>query len=170
VVTNDPTLADRLRRLRNGGQTDRYHHAMFGVNSRLDEIQAAVLRARLPWLAPWTERRRELAARYRRELANSAVEISPEAEPGHVYHLFPVLADDREGFQQHLAGTGVGTLIHYPVLIPCQAAFGSLPGSRWPAADRVAGRVCSLPLHPHLSDGDLDRVAAAVQSWSLPKP
>ena len=170
VITNDASLADRLRQLRNGGQTDRYHHTAFGVNSRLDEIQAAVLRARLPWLSKWTARRRELAGRYRHGLMDCAVTVPPEVEPGHVYHLFPVLTDDRDGFQQHLSDHGVGTLVHYPIPIPRQAAFAGLQASTCPEADRVAGRVCSLPLHPQLADADPNRVVAAVQSWSPPQP
>jgi dTDP-4-amino-4,6-dideoxygalactose transaminase len=170
VITNDASLADKLRQLRNGGQTDRYHHTAFGVNSRLDEIQAAILRARLPWLSKWTARRRELAGRYRRGLMDCAVTVPPEVEPGHVYHLFPVLTDDRDGFQQHLSDCGVGTLVHYPIPIPRQAAFAGLQASTCPEADRAAGRVCSLPLHPQLADADPDRVVAAVQSWSPPQP
>ena len=89
VVTNDLALAARIRRLRNGGQSDRYHHEEPGVNSRLDEMQAAVLRARLPRLAGWTKRRRVLASRYRSLLKDAAgVDIPPERDPGHVYHLF----------------------------------------------------------------------------------
>ena len=91
VVTNDAALAARIARLRNGGQSDRYHHQDAGVNSRLDEIQAAVLRARLPRLAGWTARRRVLAARYRRLLQDTpGVAVTPECDPGHVYHLFVI--------------------------------------------------------------------------------
>ena len=91
IVTNDAALADKLKRLRNGGQIDRYHHLEFGVNSRLDEMQAAILRARLPLLPGWTSRRRELARRYRKALENAPVVVPPERDAGHVYHLFPIL-------------------------------------------------------------------------------
>ena len=90
VVTNDRALAERIRRLRNGGQTDRYHHQEFGVNSRLDEMQAAILRTRLPFLGAWTLRRRALAARYRAALAGGPLDVLPELDAGHVYHLFVV--------------------------------------------------------------------------------
>src|SRR5207302_485678 len=89
VITNDAGLADRLRRLRNGGQSAHYRHEEFGVNSRLDEMQAAVLRARLAYLPRWTARRRALAARYRRQLGDaggSSVRVLPELDSGHVYH------------------------------------------------------------------------------------
>jgi len=166
VVTNDGTLADKLKRLRNGGQTDRYHHPEFGVNSRLDEMQAAILRARLPLLSGWTARRRALAAHYRKALTNAAVRVPPEHDPGHVYHLFPVLTHDRPAFQAHLSAHGVGTLVHYPIAIPDQLAFRSAAQARCPIAERIADEVCSIPLHPSLSDADAALVVNAVQSWT----
>jgi dTDP-4-amino-4,6-dideoxygalactose transaminase len=165
VATNDASLADRLKRLRNGGQTDRYHHPEFGVNSRLDEMQAAVLRARLPRLADGNARRRALAARYRSALENGPVVVPAECDPGHVYHLFPVLAPDRDAFQAHLAAQGVGTLVHYPIPLPRQSAFAGYSPAVCPVADRVCAEVCSLPLHPRLSDADADMVAAAVHAY-----
>jgi dTDP-3-amino-3,4,6-trideoxy-alpha-D-glucose transaminase len=165
VITSDGSLADRLKRLRNGGQTDRYHHPEFGVNSRLDELQAAVLRARLSFLPGWTARRRALAARYRSSLAGGPVTVPPECDAGHVYHLFPVLARDRAAFQTHMTAQGVSTLIHYPIPIPRQGALAGVSSAPCPVADRVCAEVCSLPLHPALADGALDAVAAAVLAW-----
>jgi dTDP-4-amino-4,6-dideoxygalactose transaminase len=165
VTTNDETLAARLKRLRNGGQTDRYHHIEFGVNSRLDEMQAAVLRARLPWLAGWTARRRALGARYRRALEGAPIIVPPERDPGHVYHLFPVRTPRRDDLQAYLAARGIGTLVHYPITIPRQPAFRGVASAPCPAAERAAAEVCSLPLHPRLSDEDADFVAAALQAW-----
>ncbi len=166
VATNDPVLADRLTRLRNGGQTDRYRHVEFGVNSRLDELQAAVLRARLPYLAAWTARRRELAARYRQGLAGATIEVPPEEDGGHVYHLFPVLSTSRTALRAHLQELGIGTLVHYPIPIPQQPAFAAFDAASCPQADRVAREVCSLPLHPRLADEEADRVAGAIAAWS----
>ncbi|MCC7008732.1 MAG: DegT/DnrJ/EryC1/StrS family aminotransferase [Acidobacteria bacterium] len=165
IVTDDATVAERLRRLRNGGQAERYRHVEFGVNSRLDELQAAVLRARLPDLPRRTARRRALAARYRRALAGSAVRVPPECDAGHVYHLFPVLTADRDGLMAHLAERGIGTLVHYPHALPDQPAFEPCRPSACPVAARVATEVCSLPLHPQLSDDDADAVARAVTEW-----
>jgi dTDP-3-amino-3,4,6-trideoxy-alpha-D-glucose transaminase len=165
VATNDAPLAERLKRLRNGGQTDRYHHPEFGVNSRLDEMQAAVLRARLPLLAAGNARRRAIAARYRAALAHAPVIVPPECDPGHVYHLFPILVGDRDAFQAHLAAQGIGTLVHYPVPLPRQEAFASYSPAACPIADRVCADVCSLPLHPRLPDADVDAVAAAVLAY-----
>src|ERR1700716_563503 len=106
VVTNDRALADRIKRLRNGGQTDRYHHQEPGINSRLDDMQAAVLRARLPRLQGWTARRRAIAARYRSRLAGAPVELLPERDAGHVHHLFVIITGDRDDLQAHLAARG----------------------------------------------------------------
>jgi len=112
VVTNDADLAATLRRLRNGGQTDRYHHREAGVNSRLDEMQAAILRARLPYARQWTAERRRLAARYRESLAGTAVTPVPEYDAGHVYHLFVVRCARRAELRAHLTARGIETLVH----------------------------------------------------------
>jgi len=166
VVTNDRALADRVKRLRNGGQTDRYHHVEPGINSRLDEIQAAILSARLPFLRKWTTRRRSLAARYRATLAGSPVDLPPELDAGHVYHLFVILARDgaaRGDLQARLAADGIETLIHYPVPMPHQPAFAAGDPAECPIASSVCERILSLPLHPAMSDADVDAVSAAVK-------
>jgi dTDP-4-amino-4,6-dideoxygalactose transaminase len=165
IVTNDRALADRLKRLRNGGQTDRYHHQEPGINSRLDDLQAAVLRARLPRLHGWTDRRRALAARYRDRLAGSAVDVPPELDAGHVYHLFVVRHRARASLQAHLAGRGIETLIHYPVPIPRQPAVAALDPAECPLAARLCGEILSLPFHPALRDDEVDEVAAAVHAF-----
>jgi dTDP-3-amino-3,4,6-trideoxy-alpha-D-glucose transaminase len=165
IITSDASMAARLKRLRNGGQTNRYHHLEFGVNTRLDEMQAAVLRARLPRLAGWTTRRRALAARYRAALDGAPLTVPPECDPGHVYHLFPVLSAERERFQAHLKASGVETLIHYPVAIPQQPALSDLATAPCPIATRVCDEVFSLPLHPALSDAEVDTIAAAVHTF-----
>jgi dTDP-4-amino-4,6-dideoxygalactose transaminase len=165
IVTNDPALAARLKRLRNGGQSDRYHHLEPGVNSRLDEVQAAVLRARLKHLPRWTARRRAIAAFYREHLDEAAVRVAPEFDGGHVYHLFTVRSPQRDRLQVHLREAGIGTLIHYPVPVPRQPALaGERPGE-CPVAERVCAEILSLPLHQWLSDGDASRVAATVNAW-----
>ena len=165
ITTRSADLAARLRRLRNGGQTDRYHHGEFGVNSRLDEIQAAILRARLSWLPRWTDERRTLAAEYRRRLRGTAVVVPAEYDAGHVYHLFPILSDRREALQSHLKDRGIETLIHYPVPIPRQPALAPESPAQCPVADRVCDQVLSLPLHPGMSSGDVAEVATAVHDY-----
>ncbi len=162
VVTNDAALAARIRRLRNGGQTSRYHHEEAGSNSRLDELQAAILRARLPRLAAWTARRRAIAGRYRSAIRAAGVTIPPELDAGHVYHLFPILAAERLALQARLSNQGVETLIHYPVPIPRQPALASTGPRHCAVADRICGEVLSLPMSPVLTDADVDHVVAAV--------
>ena len=165
LTTNDASIADHAKRLRNGGQLDRYHHDEFGVNSRLDEMQAAILRARLPLLANWTGARRALAGAYRRALAAvTAVVVPREFDAGHVYHLFPVLSTNRDGVQTCLESRGIGTLIHYPVPIPRQPAVATENPADCPVADRVCREVFSLPLYPHLPPDAVRQVAAALAS------
>ena len=169
LTTGDASLAARARRLRNGGQTDRYRHDEFGINSRLDELQAAVLRARLALLPAWTERRRALARDYRTALAEAAsVAVPPECDEGHVYHLFPVLSVARELVREHLRGAGVETLIHYPIPIPRQRAVAST--DECPVADRVCAEVFSLPLYPTLDRDAVRHVAAALRACVVTAP
>jgi dTDP-4-amino-4,6-dideoxygalactose transaminase len=165
LTTSDAALAARVKRLRNGGQTDRYHHNEFGVNSRLDELQAAVLRARLPFLRGWTAKRRALAVEYRAALSRLATEnfsVPPEFDPGHVYHLFPVQSPDRAAIQAKLKSSGIETLIHYPVPIPRQPAMASQDPADCPVANRVCGEVFSLPLYPTLAADAVGRVSTAI--------
>ena len=175
IVTNDAALAAKITRLRNGGQTDRYHHQEPGLNSRLDEMQAAILRERLSRLAAWTSRRRALAARYRQRLRSRSVEPVPEIDAGHVYHLFVVHVrrdknriqpDDRarRELQAHLAAHGIETLIHYPVPIPQQPAFASARVD-CPVASQVCHEILSLPLRPAMHDDDVDAIADAVNAF-----
>ena len=161
VITSDAAIAQRIRRLRNGGQSDRYRHVEPGVNSRLDEIQAALLRARLPRLAGRTARRRELAALYRR-LLPPAIQPLRERDAGHVYHLFPVRCATRDALQASLAARGIETLIHYPVTLADQPAFAAYQPAPCPVAAEAARSLLSLPLHPRLDDATVARVAAAA--------
>ena len=165
VTTSDATLADALRTLRNGGQSSKYHHDRFGVNSRLDELQAAVLTARLGWLSTWTAERRALAARYRRQLAGAPVHVPREYDNGHVYHLFPVLSARRAALQAHLAARGVETLVHYPVPLTRQRAFAREQPAECPIAERVCSEVLSLPLHPGMAMATIDEVTAALRAF-----
>jgi dTDP-4-amino-4,6-dideoxygalactose transaminase len=163
LTTSDAGLAARAKRLRNGGQTDRYHHSEFGVNSRLDELQAAVLRARLAFLPGWTAQRRTLAATYRAALRDlETLTVPPESDSGHVYHLFPVLSPRREALQADLLTQGIETLIHYPIPIPHQPALASTRPAECPIATRVCNQVFSLPLYPTLSDASIARIAAVL--------
>jgi dTDP-4-amino-4,6-dideoxygalactose transaminase len=166
IITNNTALADRMKRLRNGGQTDRYHHAEIGVNSRLDELQAAILRVRLRWLGPRTERRRALASEYRKRLAGASVRVPLEIDPGHVYHLFPVRTKRRSALQAHLRSAGIETLVHYPVAISRQPAFRSANPAACAVAEAAADELLSLPLHPALPIEDVARVADAIRAFA----
>jgi dTDP-4-amino-4,6-dideoxygalactose transaminase len=165
VLTRDPQLAARVKRLRNGGQTSRYHHEEPGANSRLDEMQAAILRARLPFLEGWTARRRAIAAKYRGRITAPGLHVPRELDPGHVYHLFPVLTETRDAFQQHMRERGIETLIHYPVPIPRQPALSSTSPAACPVADRVCAQVVSLPMYPGLSDAAVSAVIDAAAAF-----
>ena len=164
MVSGDEDVAARVRLLRHYGQTDRYRHESFGVNSRLDEIQAAVLRAKLPHLAGWTERRREIAASYSAALRETAVEPLAElADRRHVFHLYVVRAPDRDRLQAELEGRGVTTLIHYPIPIHRQIPFADLAAGRsLENAEALCESVLSLPLYPGLTDEQVEAVASAV--------
>ena len=165
VITNDRALAERLKRLRNGGQTSRYHHIESGANSRLDELQAAILRARLPFLRRWTDRRRSIARSYRTGLCNAPLEVPPEKDSGHVYHLFPVLSTRREALQEHLSSRGIETLIHYPVPIPRQPALAAQAPAVCATADRICTEVLSLPMYPSLTDAAIADIVDAVHRF-----
>jgi dTDP-4-amino-4,6-dideoxygalactose transaminase len=167
VITTDAMLAERIVRLRNGGQADRYHHVEAGVNSRLDELQAAVLRARLPALRGKTEQRRRLAAEYRARLVEAPVDVPMEMDEGHVYHLFPIKSPRRAQLQACLRTAGIETLVHYPLAIPQQAAFASTNPADCPIAVHAAGEVLSLPLYPGLHLESVQAVADALRKDTI---
>jgi dTDP-4-amino-4,6-dideoxygalactose transaminase len=167
LLVEDPAVAERLRRLRNGGQSDRYRHEVAGINSRLDEIQAAILRVGLRHLEEWTERRRELSALYGRGLEGMGLTL-PVEEPyaRAVQHLFVVRHPKRDALAAGLQERGVGTLIHYPVPLHLQPAFANGGGKAgdFPVAEAAACEILSLPLYPGLTDAQAESVVAAVRA------
>jgi len=171
VTTNDDVLADRVRTLRNYGSKKKYYNDFQGFNSRLDEIQAAFLRVKLPKLDEWNRRRQAIAEHYRQALAGLPDLRLPVVPDGMspVWHLFVVRHPRRDTLQQKLAERGVGTLIHYPVPPHRAKAYAELrPSQRadWnlPIAETLAGSVLSLPMGPHL---DINMVAAVVDAVKL---
>lgn len=164
VITNDASIAARVRRLRSGGQISRYVHAETGVNSRLDELQAAVLRARLQMLPRWTTRRRALAATYRRLLTGSVRPLHHRDE-GHVYHLFVVRSSERDALQAHLSASRIETLIHYPIPLTDQPAFKPWRRNDCAVAARAAREILSLPLHHRLADTDVERTCLGIDAF-----
>lgn len=169
VVTDDPDVAETARRLREYGERTRYESILHGRNSRLDTVQAAVLSAKLPHLDRWNSRRREVAALYAEALADIAVTL-PVERPGslHVYHLFVLRVGARETLRERLSQRGVDTLIHYPRAVHEHPAYASLARERgFPAAERLAREVVSLPCYPELSDDEALAVASAVRDSVL---
>ena len=164
ITTDDAGLAERLRGLRNYGSKVKYVNVERGYNSRLDELQAAVLRARLPRLAAQTARRRAIAAEYRRALPAWLPPVA-QVDAGHVYHLFPVRSTERDLLQQHLHAAGIDTLVHYPLALTEQRAFASPTPAPCPVAERAAREVLSLPMRPGLSDADVAAVVEAAHTF-----
>jgi dTDP-4-amino-4,6-dideoxygalactose transaminase len=169
ITTNRADIADRVRVLRNYGSREKYNNEIPGVNSRLDPVQAAVLRTKLRYLDAWTDRRRATAAAYTRGLEETGLILPSEtdwAEP--VWHLYVVRSVVRDQLQARLATAGVGTLIHYPVPPHMQRAYRNLGFSErdLPLAKRLSDEVLSLPMGPQLSTNDVDLVIDAVRSAS----
>ncbi len=165
LTTTDPKLAEAARCLRNYGQSDRYHHDRVGLNSRLDELQAAILRVRLPWLDAWTNRRRQIAALYRSRITHPMLEpLAEETDPdAHVHHLYVLRTPDRDRMRSWLTSQGVATLIHYPLACTQQAALGAhrVAPAGIPHALQHCSTCFSLPIHPFLSDAEVERVIEA---------
>jgi dTDP-4-amino-4,6-dideoxygalactose transaminase len=166
IVTDDTDLAGRLRLLRNHGSAANYQHEYLGYNSRLDEIQSAILRVKLTRLPEWMERRRAHAARYEQLLAGSGVRTPAEA-PGnlHVYHQYAIRAPRRDALQKHLAERQIDSRVYYPSplhLAPACATLGYGVGS-FPESERAAAEVLCLPIHPELSDAQVVYVATSIQ-------
>ena len=169
VTTADPALARRVQVLRNYGSAQKYYNEEIGYNSRLDELQAALLRVKLPHLAAWTGQRQQLAAWYGRHLAGIAGLRRPHTATGatHVYHLYVVHHARRDALQQHLTQQSIGTLVHYPVPPYRQPAYQALnmPARRFPIAEELAATCLSLPLWPGMTEGQIMAVAAAIRAF-----
>jgi dTDP-4-amino-4,6-dideoxygalactose transaminase len=165
IVTNDSALAERARLLRQYGWREHYVSSRRGTNSRLDELQAAILRVKLRHLEAWNEQRRALAALYNQLLAGSGVTTPFEpAYSRHVYHLYVIQSERRADLQAHLQAHGVSALVHYPVPVHLQPAYADLgytPG-RLPATEHVASRILSLPLYPELTEDEVRTVCSLI--------
>lgn len=169
VTTNDDELAERMRILRNYGSKVKYYNEVKGFNSRLDPLQAAFLRAKLPYLDEWNTRRQQIARLYMDALSvNSNLLlpfVSDWVEP--VWHLFVVRHPERDKLQKHLAEQGIGTLIHYPVPPHLQEAYQEMgiPEGSFPITEAIHREVLSLPIGPHLALADVRRVMDAIQEF-----
>jgi dTDP-4-amino-4,6-dideoxygalactose transaminase len=166
VVTDDDELADAVRLLRHYGQREKHRHVVVGYNRRLDTLQAAFLRVKLPRLAGWNERRRAHAGRYEAALADTGV-VTPVAAPyaESAWHLYVIRTTDRDDLAQALTAEGIGTGIHYPTPPHLQPALAGLfgPAGSFPATEELAGSILSLPMYPELPVWAPDAVAGAVR-------
>lgn len=169
VLTPYEGLAEKVRHLRNYGSVVRYQNEYQGMNSRLGELQAAFLRAKLPHLAAWNARRTALAARYLEQLRGAGDVVLPFvpvwAQP--VWHLFVIRTAHRAALQEHLAAQGIGTQVHYPTPPHLSAAYRGMGWKRgaFPLAEQFANEVLSLPLSPHHTAAEIDEVCAAIRSF-----
>lgn len=167
VSTNSRENYDRLNMLRNYGQSKRYYHDSEGINSRLDEIQAAILSVQLPYVGEWNTRRREIAHRYTAGLKDVVVTPHEDQNGHHVYHLYVIQTNDRDELIEFLMERGVQALIHYPIPAHMQKAYAYLnykPGSL-PATEYVTKRIVSLPMFPQLTDEQVDYVIESVKAF-----
>lgn len=169
VVTGDGALAQRIAALRNYGSEVKYHHLCQGLNSRLDEMQAALLRVKLKYLDDDVARRRRVAHRYREGIRHPQIRLPQVAqEEQHAWHLFVVRCAQRDALQKHLQAQGIQTQVHYPVPPHRQPAYASLRHLHLPLTERLHDEVLSLPMGPTLDDDAVDRVIAACQSFACP--
>jgi dTDP-4-amino-4,6-dideoxygalactose transaminase len=166
VVTNDDHLAEQVRMLRNHGSKVRYHHDIIGYNSRLDEMQAAILNVKLRHIEWFNQLRRSNAHYYSAKL--KAAGVTPPFEDGkgvHVYHQYTVLSDRRETLQMALSQAGCASAIYYPIPLHRQNVFASAcAGLSLPVSEEVAARCLSLPIYPELAEAQMDRVIAAIRA------
>jgi len=168
VITNNKDIAQKVWMLRNYGQEKRYYHSIRGFNSRLDEIQAAILRVKLRHLDEWNKRRREIA-RFYDENINNADFIKPiEMDYGkHIYHLYVIRINERDKLQSFLQQNGVETIIHYPIPIHQQVAYQDLglkEGSL-PIAEKYVSEIVSLPIYPELTGKEIEYIVAMINKF-----
>jgi dTDP-4-amino-4,6-dideoxygalactose transaminase len=166
ITTNDPQLAERVRMLRDHGSRQRYHHELIGMNSRLDELQAAVLRIKLRRLEEWNQQRRAHARAYTTGLQGTVTPPFERPDSEHIYYVYVIQTDDRDALRASLAEQGIQTGIHYPVplhLQPACAAFAPPEGSL-PVTERLAGRILSLPMFPELTHDEIEWVCEGVRN------
>ena len=168
VVTNDEALAKKLRMLRVHGIERRYRHDLHGYNSRLDELQAAIVRVKLPHLRSWNARRVEIARRYSEAFRDLPLEVPLVAEGNvHVFHVYAVLTNRRDALQQHLTDHGVPTIIYYPLPLHLQTVYAPMGWKQgdFPVAEALAHRILPLPMYPELTDEQVGHVIKTVKGF-----
>lgn len=168
VITDDKEIADKIRALGNYGSSVKYQHEYKGINSRLDELQAAFLSVKLKYLDNWTAERRRIADIYYAKIKNPLV-VLPKYWANNVYHIFPVLCDYRDELQEYLAQKGIYTLVHYPKAIHLQGAYTDLnyKAGDFPLAESICQRELSIPLYPGLDETEIDYIIECINGFSL---
>lgn len=169
IATNDAALADRVRRLRHHGWDRRFHSAVTGLNSRMDEIQAAVLRAKLPYLDAWNERRRDIARRFGSALAGSSVRPAPwDSWAAPSFYLYVVAAPERDALRDELAKVGIDSDVYWPEPLHLQPAFSHLGYGRGslPVTESLCDQVLSIPMFPELRDEEIERICEALRAFA----
>lgn len=164
LVTNEEKLAESLRKMRNYGQSNRYHHDFIGVNSRLDEIQAAILLRKLRYLDKWTERRRKLAKLYSNLIDNDFVITPTEREHSkHVYHLYVINYSERTKLQEYLTTRKIQTLVHYPIPIHMQKPY--IATIELPVTEKICNAILSLPMHQWLLEDEVETISECINDY-----
>lgn len=166
VTTSNKELAEKVRALGNYGSRIKYKHEYKGVNSRLDELQAGFLSIKLKYLDKWTQERKEIADKYYNGINNEKIKL-PSYTKENVYHIFPVLADNRNQLQKYLEEKGIHCLIHYPTAIHLQEAYRDMGLKRgaYPLAERICDTELSIPLYPGMTDGEIQYVIDAINEY-----
>ena len=166
VTTNDEEIYNKIKALSNYGSDRKYHHIYKGLNSRLDEIQAAVLDVKLPHLDDDNNRRREIAKYYRENIINPKI-ILPKAydELAHVWHVFAVRTKERDKFQEYLTDNGIQTIIHYPTPPHKQLAYAEWNGLSLPITEEIHKTIISIPMSPVMTDDDVQKVVEIINAY-----
>ena len=167
IVTNKEELAHELKKLRNYGQSNKYQHETLGINSRLDEIQAAILRVKLKRLDQWNQKRRHIASLYGELLEGSGLILPMEKRyANHVYHLYVVRSKKRDGLQKHLRKKDIHTLIHYPIPVHMQKEYEPFKdNSPLFLTEQISKEILSLPMYPYLSEEEIKKIAFEVKNY-----
>ena len=168
ITTNDEVLFEKIKAIANYGSDRKYHHIYKGVNSRLDEIQAAILNVKLKYLEQDNQKRREISKYYRENIINPKIilpKIAPDRELGHVWHVFVVRTKERDMFQKYLSENGIQTIIHYPTPPHKQGAYKEWNNLSFPITEEIHDTIISLPISPVMTDEEIKKVVEVVNEW-----
>lgn len=167
ITTNDKELYEKAKIIRNYGSNVKYHHIYKGFNSRMDEMQAAVLRVKLRYLDEWTSERKRIAQYYKKNISNSRIQLPEEDDKDNVWHIFPVFCDERNRLQNYLADNGIMTQIHYPIPVHLQEAYRDLHHKKgdFPVAERIADTELSLPIWYGMTETEMEQVVQMLNRF-----